>query len=362
MFSRLTFHHTRNLGRRLVHSKRTVLSGIQPTGVPHLGNYLGALSNWVKLQETSNPHDDLLFMIVGWHALTLPQDPKELAASRWDMLATLLAIGLDPKRSIIFHQDHNQDHLELGWLMNCLSPVGKLFRMTTWKSRIATSRNAEESDVDESLLNAGLLTYPSLQAADILVYRATHVPVGEDQTQHLELTRDLAEAFNRTFKSDCPLFPLPTQVDTPTRRILSLKDPTAKMSKSAPDVRSRILLTDTPSQIQTKIRGAVTDTILGVTYDPNKRPGAANLLNILAACTNEDVGVVAARYESKGHKELKNDVAEAVIELLRNPQEEFARIREERVYLVQVADDGARKAKELSNETMRHVRDRLGLC
>jgi tryptophanyl-tRNA synthetase len=161
---------------------------LQTFDLRQLGNYLGALANWVKLQDTADPQDDLLFMIVGWHALTLPQNPKELTASRWDMLATLLAVGLDPNRSVIFHQDHvcnlsyreeliihnslqNQDHLELAWFMNCVTPVGRLFRMTTWKSRIAASRNAEESDVDETLLNAGLLTYPLLQAADILLYR-----------------------------------------------------------------------------------------------------------------------------------------------------------------------------------------------
>ncbi|KXN80724.1 Tryptophan--tRNA ligase, mitochondrial [Leucoagaricus sp. SymC.cos] len=347
MLSRLVLHSARALGRRSIHSKHVVLSGIQPTCVPHLGNYLGAVSNWVKLQETADPQDGLLFMIVGWHALTLPQDPKRLAAERWDMLATLLAIGLDPKRSIIFHQDHVH-HVELAWLMNCISPVGRLFRMTTWKSRIATSRN-------------GLLTYSSLQAADILVYRATHVPVGEDQTQHLELTRDLADSFNKTFKSKGPLFPLPVLVGTQSRRVLSLKD-SSKMSKSAPDVSSRILLTDSPSQVKVKIRGAVTDTIQGITYDPINRPGTANLLTILAACTNEDAAKVATRCEGQGHGVLKADVAEAVTELLRKPQGEFARIREERVYLVQVADEGARKAKELSNETMRHVRECVGLC
>lgn len=325
-------------------------------------NYLGALLNWVKLQHEAEAQDDLLYMIVGWHALTLPQNSKQLATSRWDMLATLLAIGLDPKKSIIFHQDHNRDHLELGWLLNCLTSVGRLSRMTTWKSRLAASRNADESDVDESLLNAGLLTYPSLQAADILVYRATHVPVGEDQTQHLELTRDLAESLNRILKSESPLFPIPTLVDTSTRRILSLKDPTVKMSKSAPDVRSRILLTDTPSQIQAKIRGAVTDSTPSITYDPVNRPGTANLLEILAACLGKRVEDVVHNYERSGHKGLKEDVADSIIELLRTPQEEFSRIREERVYLVQVADEGSRRAKELSNETMRHVRDRLGLC
>ncbi|EKM74910.1 hypothetical protein AGABI1DRAFT_80535 [Agaricus bisporus var. burnettii JB137-S8] len=341
---------------------RVVVSGIQPTGVPHLGNYLGALSNWVKLQQNAHSDDTLLYMVVGWHGMTLPQNPKLLASARWDMLATLLAVGLDPKRSIIFHQEDNQDHLELSWLLNCLTPVGRLFRMTTWKSRIASSRNADEADVDETLLNAGLLTYPVLQAADILAYRATHVPVGEDQTQHLELTRDIADTFNRTFKSKNALFPLPNLVSTPSHRILSLKDPSSKMSKSSPDIQSRILLTDTPAQIKSKIRGAVTDSIQGITFDPVNRPGCANLLNILAASTGQDVHQTVKGYENKGHGDLKKDVTEAVIELFRDPQKELGRLLQDRAYLQQVSVEGARKAKELSGETMTHVRERVGLC
>ncbi|TFK32598.1 hypothetical protein BDQ12DRAFT_638543 [Crucibulum laeve] len=339
-----------------------IFSGIQPTGVPHLGNYLGALSNWVKLQRNAEPEDELLFSIVGWHALTLPQNPKELSASRMDMLATILAIGIDPKRSIVFHQDDNQCHTELAWILGCITPVGKLRRMTTWKSRLAASRNAnDESEVDESLLNTGLFTYPVLQAADILAYRATHVPVGEDQTQHLELSRDLADIFNRTFKNAKRFFPLPTQLITPTRRVLSLKDPSSKMSKSAPDVQSRILLTDSASQIKSKIRSAVTDSIDGVTYDPINRPGASNLLSILAACTDEDPAAVALRYQDKGHGHLKADVTDAVEELLKRPRSEFERLKEEKAYLADVAKEGAERAKEKSWTTLKAVRSIIGL-
>ncbi|KAF8061760.1 tryptophanyl-tRNA synthetase [Lyophyllum atratum] len=341
---------------------RVIFSGIQPTGVPHLGNYLGALSNWVKLQKTAAPEDELLFSIVGWHALTLPQDPDTLAASRRDLLATLLAIGLDPKRSILFHQDHNPAHTELAWILSCITPIGKLRRMTTWKSRMAASRGAnDESEVDETLLNAGLFTYPVLQAADILIYRATHVPVGEDQTQHLELCRDLAYTFNRTFAPEDPMFNLPSQLNTISRRILSLRDPTSKMSKSSPDLQSRILLTDTHAEIKSKIRVAVTDSIRGVTYDPVSRPGVSNLLTILAACTDEDVHDVARRYEGKGHGDLKPDVAEAVEELIKGPRAEFERIRHEAAFLAEVARMGAEKARERSEGTMREVRERLGL-
>ncbi|KAI0345014.1 tryptophanyl-tRNA synthetase [Trametopsis cervina] len=353
-------HGTRTIASLQHQSKpRIIFSGIQPTGTPHLGNFLGALQNWVKLQRDSTSQDKLLFSIVGWHSLTLPQDPKTLSLARRDMLAALLAIGLDPNRSIIFHQDENPHHVELAWLFNCITPIGKLRRMTTWKARLAASRNAnDESEVDESMLNAGLFTYPVLQSADILLYKATHVPVGEDQKQHLELARDIGDTFNRTFGN---LFPLPEYVATPTRRVLSLKDPSSKMSKSSPDLSSRILLTDTDAQIQTKIRAAVTDSIRGVTYDPSNRPGTSNLLTILAACTDEDVTDVAKRYEAKGHGELKADVAVAVSDLMRKPRSEFERLRAEPAYLQQVARDGAEKARVLSEETIKQVRTMVGL-
>ncbi|KIY43254.1 tryptophanyl-tRNA synthetase [Fistulina hepatica ATCC 64428] len=356
------------------------MSGIQPTGIPHLGNYLGALANWVKLQETAQPHDELLFSIVGWHAMTLPQNPVELAQARRDMFAVLLAIGLDPKRSIIFHQDHNQDHLELAWILDCLTPLGKLQRMTTWKastfvmsltncfepqskSRLVASRNANsESEVDESMLNAGLLTYPILQAADILVYRATHVPVGDDQTQHVELCRDLADTFNRTFKAKDRLFPLPSQVKTNSKRILSLKDSSAKMSKSAPDARSRILLTDSGVQISAKIKAAVTDSLSGITYDPVERPGVANLLTILAACMGkEDPQDVVPMFTGQGFPELKAATAEAVEELLKGPRAEFERLHGETAYLEQLAREGAERARVRSRQTMELVKARVGL-
>ncbi|KAI0927837.1 hypothetical protein AcW1_005255 [Taiwanofungus camphoratus] len=340
---------------------RIVFSGIQPTGLPHLGNLLGALLNWVQLQRNAKPDDLLIFSIVGWHALTLPQDPRALGAARREMLAVILSLGIDPERSVVFHQEENPNHTELAWILNCLTPMGKLRRMTTWKSRLAASRNArDDTEVDESLLNAGLFTYPVLQAADILAYKATHVPVGEDQQQHLELARDLADIFNRTFNST--LFPLPQHVVTPSRRILSLKDPSSKMSKSSPDYQSRILLTDSASEIKAKIRAAVTDSISGITYDPRGRPGTANLLTILAACTDRDAAEVATQYSNKGHGHLKSDVAEAVEEMMKKPRAEFEKLRGETDYLNSVSKAGATKARELSEATMREVRRRIGLA
>ncbi|KAF9032978.1 hypothetical protein BJ165DRAFT_1516468 [Panaeolus papilionaceus] len=344
-------------------SKRVIFSGIQPTGILHLGNYLGAISNWVKLQNEATADDDVLFSIVGWHALTLPQNPKELSKSRANMLATLLAFGIDPKKSTIFYQEDNQCHVELAWILSCITPVGKLRRMTTWKARLADSRNAnDESEVDESMLNTGLFTYPVLQAADILAYRATHVPVGEDQTQHLELSRDLAESFNKTFDPKKRFFPLPSQLITPCRRVLSLKDPSSKMSKSAPDASSRILLTDTSSQIEKKIKGAATDSIQGISYDPINRPGTSNLISILGACTGESVEQIVPRYEGKGHGHLKKDVAEALENLMKGPRAEFARLQAEQGFLASIAAEGAAKAKERSSKTLKAVREMLGLC
>ncbi|KAJ4481153.1 hypothetical protein J3R30DRAFT_3656795 [Lentinula aciculospora] len=343
---------------------RVIFSGIQPTGIPHLGNYLGALANWVKLQNTASPSDELLFSIVGWHALTLPQAPQQLSEARMDMLAVLLAIGIDPKRSIVFHQDHNPNHTELAWIFNCITPMGKLRRMTTWKSRLAVSKNqADDAEISEAGLNLGLFAYPVLQAADILAYKATHVPVGDDQRQHLELCRVIAEQFNRNFKAKQPLFPLPTQLNTSSNRILSLRDPTSKMSKSAPDTSSRILLTDSPTIIAQKIRSAVTDSIPGITYDPVNRPGTANLLRILAACNNnEDVRKTAMKYKGKNHGDLKKDVTDAVEELLKGPRASFEILRREKDYLKQVAREGAEKARSKSEATMLEVRARVGLA
>ncbi|KAF6758706.1 tryptophanyl-tRNA synthetase [Ephemerocybe angulata] len=342
---------------------KIVFSGIQPTGVPHLGNYLGALSNWVKLQNEASAEDQLIFSIVGWHAITLPQKAKELSASRWDMLATLLAIGIDPKRSIVFHQDDNRCHTELAWIFNCITPVGKLRRMTTWKARLADSRNANSaSEIDESMLNAGLLTYPVLQAADILAYRATHVPVGEDQVQHLELSRELAHLFNRTFvPGKKRFFPPPIADITPSKRVLSLRDPTSKMSKSSPDIQSRILLTDSPSQITSKLRSAVTDSTIGITYDPINRPGIANLLTILGACLGKTPSELAEEYANKSNAEFKSLVTDAVQDLFRGPRTEFERLRNERAYLEEVAKDGAERARVHSEETLRQVRQFVGL-
>ncbi|KIJ31807.1 hypothetical protein M422DRAFT_36082 [Sphaerobolus stellatus SS14] len=351
-----------------------IFSGIQPTGVPHLGNYLGAIQNWVRLQHTSGPDDTLLYSIVGWHALTLPQNSRELFQAKFDTAASLLALGIDPERSILFQQSDVLNHLELSWYLTCLTPMGKLKRMTTWKGKLATVRNANsEDEVDDSMLNLGLFSYPVLQAADILAYLATHVPVGEDQMQHLELSRDLASIYNRRYsiaEYTKPFFPLPQAIYTPCPRILSLRDPTQKMSKSAPDPNSRIMLTDDAESIAKKIRSAVTDSTKGITYDPVNRPGVANLLTILDAfrpsenefdSPSEALTALASQYANKGTGDLKKDVAEAIVEGWRRPRAEFERLRADRGYLAQILLEGSHRAESLSKLTMDRVRQHIGL-
>ncbi|KAF8528154.1 hypothetical protein BU17DRAFT_39156 [Hysterangium stoloniferum] len=351
-----------------------IFSGIQPTGIPHLGNYLGAIQNWVKLQHTSSQNDTLIYSIVGWHALTLPQDPRELYESKFETAASLLALGIDPKRSILFNQDDVAEHLSLYWILTCLTSMGKLKRMTTWKGKLATIRNANsELEVDDSMLNLGLFSYPVLQAADILAYQATHVPVGEDQIQHLELSRDIAKLYNRRY----PLprkkgfFTLPQAIHTPCPRVLSLRDPTQKMSKSAPDPSSRIMLADSAISISKKVRSAVTDSIHGITYDPSARPGISNLLTILASfrsladttrsTADIDIITLAESYANKGAGDLKKDVADAIIEGWRHPREELERLRADRGFLSQVLEDGRQRAKAISSLTLAKVRETIGL-
>lgn len=358
--------------------KRVIVSGIQPTGVPHLGNYLGALKTWKALQNEADPQDELFYFIASLHALTIPQNPKQLYHDRRNLLAALIAVGLDPHRCTIFMQDQVPEHAELNWLIMCQSPFGRLERMTTWKSKIATIQNsASEDHVSESQLQLGLFAYPVLQTADILLYHATHVPVGEDQQQHLELTRDLANSFNRYVKKR--FFPIPHALLSESKRILSLRNPEQKMSKSAPDVNSRIMLTDTPQQIQSKIKKAVTDSESALSFDPESRPAISNLLQILAGLD----GVVLRRHMTRenSHKQkdpaflahllnehaggsgaaLKHALADSIIEELRPVQNEYMRLISENGFLDEIERLGCEKARTRAQETMTHVRTLLGL-
>ncbi|KAJ8656747.1 tryptophan-tRNA ligase [Lichtheimia ornata] len=347
--------------------RRLILSGIQPTGIPHLGNYLGALNNWVKLQQ--EPDATTYYMFADLHAITMPQDPATLRRNKLDMAASLLACGIDPKRSVLFEQSRVPGHADLMWVFNCLTPVGWLGRMTQWKSKMDASARGNkvshaEMLADESLttgLKMGLFDYPVLQAADILIYKATHVPVGEDQLQHLELARDIAKVFNKTFKSNT--FPKPNPIiPQGTKRVMSLRVPTSKMSKSDPSDHSKINLTDAPELIQSKIRRAVTDSIQGVTYDVENRPGVSNLISIYSAVRDIEIHDAVKEFENvKSTQAFKDQVAAAVIDRLTPIQNELKRLQDDQGYVMQVLEEGATKASEVAAKNVEEVYKLMGL-
>ncbi|KAI8075894.1 tryptophanyl-tRNA synthetase [Gilbertella persicaria] len=358
----------RSLTTGTVKKTRRVFSGIQPTGTPHLGNYLGALANWARLQEADPVTGELplnYYSIVDLHAITMPQDPATLRQAKFDMAATLLACGVDPKRSVLFEQSRVRAHAELAWIFNCITPVGWLGRMTQWKSKLekAPSSGHAQSLTDETLtsgLKMGLFDYPVLQAADILLYKGTHVPVGEDQMQHLELARDIAGLFNKTFTY---VFPKPNVIVPPAaKRVMSLREPTSKMSKSDPSDYSRLNLIDSPQVIQSKIAKATTDSIRGVTFDLVERPGVSNLVNIYAAMRDINIEDAVKEFaDITSTKDFKNKVSEAIIEKLQPIQSELARLQADQGYVKQVLDEGAEKANSVANETMEQVYKAVGL-
>ncbi|KAK3939953.1 hypothetical protein QBC46DRAFT_364500 [Diplogelasinospora grovesii] len=317
---------------------RVVFSGIQPTGVPHLGNYLGALQQWKRLQDTSSPSDKLLFSIVDLHAITVPRERGLLAQWKREMLAALLAIGLDPERSIIFYQSTVPAHSELQWILSCTASMGYLSRMTQWK------------------------------AADILIHRATHVPVGDDQRQHLEFARECVTNFNHAYGRQ--LLVAPETILSPAKRVMSLQSPTKKMSKSDADPRSRILLSDPPNVIRKKCKVALTDSVGNfVSYDAENRPGVSNLVEILSHLTPNSAGgaspedLVKEFGEGAGLKDLKARVADAIItetEPIRQRYEELLGDRK-RGYMEEVIQEGTREARESAEETMALVREAVEL-
>ncbi|CAO2649403.1 Nn.00g067880.m01.CDS01 [Neocucurbitaria sp. VM-36] len=351
--------------------KEVIFSGIQPTGVPHLGNYLGALRQWVKLQNEASPNTTLLFSIVDLHAITIKQDPRQLALWRKEMLASLLAVGLDPKRCIIFAQSKVKQHAELMWILSCGASMGYLGRMTQWKSKLSLPSNAsplEPSPSNKDALKLGLFSYPVLQAADILLYNTTHVPVGEDQAQHLEFSRELAIGFNHLYSSSSPSEPLLTVPQTllsPAKRVMSLTDPTKKMSKSDPKPKSRILITDSREEIYNKLKTALTDSVEGVSYDRDSRPGVSNLVDLmyhfdesLAASPEE----LANDLKSLSMRALKERAADTIDVGIRDIRERYEVLMGgDQKELVEHAEDGAKRAKEIAEETMKRVRSAMGL-
>lgn len=325
-------------------SRPRVLSGIQPTaGSFHLGNYLGALRQWVALQETH----DAFYCVVDLHAITVEQDPKVLRHNTVVSAAQLLALGIDPERSALFVQSHVPEHAQLGWVLQCLTGFGEASRMTQFKDKSARQ---------EAGVGVGLFTYPILQAADILLYQAHHVPVGEDQRQHLELTRDLAQRFNTRYGKTFRL-PEPYIVKD-TAKIYDLQDPTSKMSKSVP--AGVVELLEDPKRSAKKIRSAVTDTGREIVYDPEHKAGVSNLLVIYSALSGESIESLVARYEGKGYGDLKKDLGEVFTEFVTPVRARVDEYLADRAELDKVLARGAERARSVAAKTLARVYERIG--
>ena len=324
---------------------KTMFSGIQPSGDLHLGNYLGAIKNWVALSDEYNCY----YCIVDMHSITVRQEPKELRRRSVSQLAQYIACGLDPEKNTLFIQSHVHEHAELGWVLNCFTMFGELSRMTQFKDKSA--KNAAN-------INGGLFTYPALMAADILLYNAHYVPVGQDQKQHCELARDIAIRFNNAM-GETFVVPEP-YIPKVGARIMSLSNPTSKMSKSDP--QGCVFLMDKPEEIARKFKRAVTDsdTENCVRFDAENKPGVANLMSIYSSVTGKSFDEIEREFEGKGYGAFKPAVGDAVIEALRPAREEAERIMTDKAYLQQMYTEGAQKASYVARRNLRKVYKRLG--
>lgn len=326
--------------------KDLLISGVQPTNNLHIGNYIGALKQWVSLQHEHR----CFFFIVDLHAITVPQDPEKLRKNILEIAATYLAIGLDPKICSLFIQSEVPEHSELTWLLMTLAKMGEMERMTQFKDKSA--KQGESTSL-------GLFGYPVLMAADILLYNPKIVPVGEDQVQHIELTRDLAQRFNSRFGET---FVLPkAQIQKEGARIMALDEPTKKMSKSADSIYNYIAMVDEPDVIRKKIMKAVTDTDGIVAYDPEKKPAISNLLTIFHHMTGEEISAIEARYAGQGYGTFKKDLAEATVAHLTPIQERLKAFQADPSELMRILDNGRDQARAIAMETMKTVRDRMGI-
>ena len=334
-----------------------IVSGIQPTGNLHLGNYLGAIRNWVRMQdEWSAKGGECLYFLADLHAISMPHTPADLAANTREMVAALVSCGIDPDKSILFNQAQVPAHAELQWLLNGTARMGWLNRMTQWKDK--AGKNREGASV-------ALFTYPVLQAADVLLYQATHVPVGEDQKQHLELARDIAQKFNNDFcAEDAPLFTLPDPIIPPeAARIMSLRDGSAKMSKSDPSDMSRINLTDDADAIMQKVKKAKTDPepLPGTVEGLAGRPEANNLVGIYAAMAGISAAEVLAQFEGKGFGQFKPALGELLVETLAPMAARYRELRADGEALDAILAKGALKARALAGPTLTRTYEALGL-
>ena len=325
--------------------KKIIFSGAQPSGKMTLGNYLGAIQNWTKLQDEY----DCFYSVVDLHAITVPQEAKNLRANTMQLLAQYLACGLDPEKNTIFIQSHVSAHTELMWILNTMTYMGELSRMTQFK---------DKSQKSEANLNAGLFTYPVLMAADILLYQTDLVPVGEDQKQHLELARDLAARFNNRYSST---FKIPEPyIPKEVGRVMSLQEPTKKMSKSDENENAFILLADDADTIRRKIKRSVTDSLGVINYN-DEQPGIKNLLEIYSKLGNKSIEELVAMYEGKGYGVFKEDVAEVIVESLRPIREQYNDLLNNKDYLEKVYAMGADRAERQARKTLRKVYKKVGL-
>ena len=343
---RASKHVTRFSGTGEQAMQGRIFSGIQPTHGIQLGNYLGAIRNWVRLQDEY----DCVYCVVDMHALTTVHDRATMAANIREVTAALLACGIDPKRSVLFNQSQVDAHAKLAWVLNCVTPLGWLNRMTQFKEK--AGKNREKAP-------AGLFVYPVLQAADILAYKATHVPVGEDQKQHLELSRDVAGSFNNRFAED--FFPLPEpMILGDAARVMSLRDGTKKMSKSDPSDMSRINLTDDADAIANKIRKAKSDPHHGITWDVENRPEASNLLTIFAALSDRPREDVAAEYADAQFSRFKSDLADLTVEKIGPVTAEMRRLMADPGQIDACLAEGAERARAIADPVIEEVYDLVG--
>lgn len=327
-------------------SKKIILSGIQSTGKLTLGNYLGAINNWVQMQEEY----DCYYMIANLHSLTIRNDPETLRNNTLKVLAMYIAAGLDPEKNTIFIQSQVKEHAELGWILDCYTYMGELSRMTQFKDKSA--KHADN-------INAGLFTYPALMAADILLYQADLVPVGQDQQQHLEITRDIAERFNKLYGK---VFTIPEgYYGKASAKIMGLQDPTAKMSKSATNPNDVILLEDEPDVIIKKFKKAVTDSENKVRFDPENKPGVSNLMQIYSSITGLKMEEIEKEFEGEGYGTFKTKVAETVVNKLEPIQKKYKELLENKEYLEKIYTEGANKARKLASKTLEDVKERIGI-
>ena len=333
-------------------SKR-IFSGIQPTGNLHIGNYLGAIKNWIKLQE----EDDCIYSIVDLHAMTVPSNLLDIKNSTLEVAAAVIASGIDPKKSILFNQSNVPQHAELAWIFNCIAKIGWLNRMTQFKEKAGKKKDNA---------TVGLFSYPVLMAADILLYNATHVPVGEDQKQHLELTRDIASSFNTIFNKSLgkDFFHLPEPIIIgPAKRIMSLKDGKNKMSKSDISDGSRINLMDNKDQIYLKIKRAKTDQypIPDNFDDLNNRPEAQNLVNIYASFSNKSVNEIIQEFSGKGFSQFKGALSDLIIHNLTPITSEMRHLMNNKDEIIKILIDGSNKAQEIANEVLIEIKKIIGI-